>query len=255
MVAIGTGVVIVVRGLAGEIATVVGAGERQTVTLVVQSKVGLIGSQRVHVFHACLVVGPIAVVLRHDREDKLILVPHVGIEVDMAGAAVILECRQDIGGTRTEDMSQRVFHLSAGERRLGGVLYGRGVDTVPCNLTIGVTVVGIDGIARQHHASTVDQTVAAFPFNHSDVVGNAKLFFNQGRKRVVEGTARIVAEVDHSHAVLVAIVEGDGAAVAEPEGVACADDKLHIVATQAHTVQFADDGTRVGSVLPTGWHP
>ena len=122
----------------------------------------------------------------------------------------------------------------------------RGVDTVPSDLAVHVGVVGVDGVAAEQESGSVNQAVAAFPLDGVDVVGYVHLPVDERRQRVVEGTAGVVLEIHHGHAVLVAIVEADGAAVAIPEGVAGTHNETDAVVAEVEAGQGAE---HLGGVL------
>ena len=253
VVAVGAGVTAVILRLTAEVAAIVGAGERNGGAVIVAAEVALVAAERVHVALAHAVVVPITVLLRHDAEDELVLVNHVGIEVHVAGAAVIVEGRQDVGGAGTDEGAQAVLHAGRAERGLLCVGDGVGVHTVPGQLAIGVLIVAVDGVAAEHHAGAVDQAVAAFPLNHGGVVGDAELTLDVDGQRVVEGTAGIVLEVELTHSVALAIVEADGAAVAIPDAVAGGDEEAHVVVAHAAGGKGLLDDDRVFGLLDA--HP
>ena len=86
--------VAIVFGLGTEVGTVVFAGERNVVAVVVLIEVGTVAADRVDITVSSDIVCPTAVHVGHLAEDKLVLVEHVGIEVDMSCASVIAEGRQ-----------------------------------------------------------------------------------------------------------------------------------------------------------------
>ena len=250
VVGVGAGVVVVVFALAAEVGAVVARGEGQGGHgAVVGAEEGGVGGEAVNVLLSRAVVGPAAVGLGHHGEDEAVLVPHVGVEVDVACAAVILVGGEDVGGALADEVAQGLFDLRATE--WGDLLVGDAVDvlSVPNDLSVAVAVGGVDVVAGGHHAGSVDQAVAAFPLDVRVVVGDALLPADDGGKRVVEGAAGVVGEVEHGEAVLLAVVEADGAAVAVPEGVAWADEELHVVAAQAHAGQGVAHGGGVGGLL------
>ena len=137
-----------------------------------------------------------------------------------------------MGFALAEQAGQGVLGLGLAETGLVDIVDAGVVDTIPCDLTCVVSIVGIDGIAAEEEAGTVYQAVAAFPFDGVDIVGNVHLAIDERRKRVVEGTSGIVLKVHHGNTVLVAIVEADGTAVAIPERVARTNDETNIVVAE-----------------------
>ena len=249
MVAVGARKLCVVYVLVGEVSAGVVAGEGDKVAFEIVTKQTGVAAERVDVFGSGLVVDPVAVVVGEFGEYELVFVNHIAIEVQMSGAAVIAESWQDVCSTRTHNVGQRVAHLCLRQGRFLCVIDAAFVDAVPGNLAVGVHIVFVNGVAAEHHTCTIDHAVAAFPFDGGDVVGNAHSLFNQRRQRVVEGAAGIVHKIDHSDAVLVAIVEGDGTAVAEPERVAGSDNPFDIVGSEVHTVQLVFDEDAVLGVF------
>lgn len=249
VVRVGAGVVIVVRCLVWEVITAIGAGEGDVVTFEVISEDASAVKQSIDVFRCCLVIEPIAVVFREFREYEFVFVNHFAVEVHVSCASIVAESGKDIGTAWTHDGSQRVVYLILAEWLFSGASYGIGVATVPGELTDGVAVVDIDGVAAHDQSSSVDNAITAFPFNSCYVVRYSELFFDECWERVVEGSSGIVFEVDHSNAVVVAIVEAYRTAVAEPKGVARADDESHFVVAQSHCLKSSFDDRAVRGVF------
>ena len=111
-----------------------------------------------------------------------------------------------------------------------GVLNGLGVLAVPDDGTYrNFFVVAIHGRRGHQTAGTVNEAVTTFPDDLVDVVGDAHLAVKNRWQHVVERAPVVVLEVEHGHLVLVAIVETDGAAVAEPDAVAARHEEAYLV--------------------------
>ena len=167
----------------------------------------------------------------------------------MASAAIVPIGWEDIGGTLTEEVVQGLLHLCTRKRGGVAIVDGAGIFAIPGKLAVAIGIVAIDGIAGEHHAYAINEAVATLPLNGGEIVGDAHLLVDDGGERVVEGAARVVAKVEHSHIILIAIVEADGAAVAIPEGVAWANEEFHIVGAEAHAFEFAKHYGRVSGCL------
>ena len=136
----------------------------------------------------------------------------------MACTAVVEQARQDVCPCGAYHALHRVEGLGGRERCV--VVVGNGVvgiaGIIYLAVCVGILVVG--GIAGEELAGTVDEAVAAFPFEGGGVVGESHLARNRVGQQVVAG-ASVIVEVQHGYAVLAAVVEANGAAVAIPEGV------------------------------------
>ena len=241
VVGVGAGVVGGIFGLRDEVAAIVLRGEGKGAHgVVVAVEEALVGAEGVDVLLSGSVVNPRGVSVGHHGEDEAVLVPGIGVEVHVAGAAVVAVAGQDVGGALTEELTESLFGLSGIQG--GAAFIGQRVDilSVPGVLPIGTVVGRVDTIRGEEHAGTVDEAIAAFPKDFGHVVGDTHLLVDERGQRVVEGTAGIVGEVEHGEGVLVAVVESDGAAVAVPERVACADDEAHVVVAETHAGKRAE---------------
>ena len=115
VVAIGAGILFVVFGLAGEIRAVVLAGERDGGLVILAVENACIRAERVDVAGTGGVISPAAVAFGHDGEYKTVLLAHVGIEVNVAGTAVISVGGQDMGFSLSKQAAQSLEGLASAQ--------------------------------------------------------------------------------------------------------------------------------------------
>lgn len=147
VVGVGACVLVVVLSLAGKVGTIVSRGEGDGGVAVGGIEDAMIGAEGVHVLVSCFIVGPAAVGVRHFAEDEHVFVNHVGVEVHMAGAAVIFECREDMGGASANEGAHAVEDLVSIEGAFAGIVDGVGVRSIPGELAAGVAVGSVDLVA------------------------------------------------------------------------------------------------------------
>lgn len=154
-----------------------------------------------------------------------------------------------MGFALSKKVVESLTGLALRERGFAAVVDGVGVAAVPSELAIAVGVVGIDLVAGEEEACTVDEAVATFPFNGVDIVGDTGLAGDERGEGIVECTTGVVLEVQHGDTILIAIIEADGAAVAIPERVAWSNDETYVVVAQVQASEGAKNDGTIGGMF------